>query len=41
MVLTTEQQQSIAEWAEQTDGLLEVWLLRPPSQGRFTNRWDR
>jgi hypothetical protein len=29
MVLTTEQQQSIAEWAEQTDGLLEVWLCGP------------
>ncbi len=29
MVLTPEQQQSIAEWAEQTDGLLEVWLCGP------------
>ncbi|MET0530166.1 MAG: hypothetical protein ABW003_17825, partial [Microvirga sp.] len=29
MVLTPEQQHSIAEWVEQTDGLLEVWLCGP------------
>lgn len=29
MILTAEQQQAVAEWADQTDGIVEVWLCGP------------
>jgi hypothetical protein len=32
MSLTVEQQQLIAEWAERTDGILEVWLCGPQAK---------